>query len=54
MRSLIIPIFALCSIVIGNAALATINHALENEAIEICHRDGGTLETCGALPLDAR
>lgn len=52
MRSLIIPAFAICSILIGNAAVATINQALEIEAIEMCHRDGGTPETCGDLPLD--
>ena len=47
----ILPIgFCALCLLIGNAAIATVSAALEAEQVEICHRAGGTPETCGALP----
>lgn len=36
----------------AQAASATVSEWMEAEAIEMCHRDGGTPETCGDLVLD--
>jgi hypothetical protein len=36
----------------AQAASATVDNWLQSEDVEICHREGGTPETCGDLPLD--
>lgn len=36
----------------AQAASATVTDYLNRESIEICHREGGTPETCGDLPMD--
>lgn len=50
MRSILAIGFCACCVMIGNAAIATVNEVLEAEQIEICHAAGGTVETCGELP----
>jgi hypothetical protein len=42
--------FAVFALMIGHAALEAGTSILEVEAVEICHRAGGTPETCGDLP----
>jgi hypothetical protein len=42
--------FCAFCLLIGNAALSTVSASLEAEQVEICHRAGGTPETCGDLP----
>jgi hypothetical protein len=36
----------------AQAASGTVDNWLQSEGVEICHREGGTPETCGDLPLD--
>ena len=52
MRCFLPCAFAALCISIGIATEQTVSAALQVEQIEICHREGGTPETCGDLVLD--
>jgi hypothetical protein len=50
MNTMLPCLFAVFCISIGIATEQTVSTALQVEAIEICHRNGGTVSTCGELP----
>mgnify|MGYP006284159557 CR=1 FL=1 len=49
MRIALSLLVILFGVQLGQAAYATINTMLEKEAIEICHREGGTDQECGTM-----